>query len=167
MPHKKKITHKKSRMVMKPKRHRIIPQKPKDFQEFEYPVLEAYKDENGYYHNENAPAIVTEQTSYFIDHGTDWDIEKYEIFIRKTAQKLFPNENTKDHPFTQIESIVLTTKGWGRREKLYTSPPFLHSPHTLITGKPGMGKTVSIIHQIQPAKDIKRIYLNPKNGWKK
>lgn len=166
MSRKKKITHKKSRMVMKPKRHRIIPQKPKDFQEFEYPVLESYKDENGYYHNENAPAIVTEETSYFIDHGTDWDIEKYETFIREKAKKLFPKEPTEHYPFSQIESIVLISQGWGRREKLYTSPPFLGT-NSLIIGNPGMGKTVSSLQKLNPVYGQRIIYIDPKNGWKK
>lgn len=166
---------------MKPKKPNIIPTvlkkpktralKPEEFQEFEYPVLEAYQDENGYYHNENAPAIITEQTSYFIEHGVDWDKETYETFIRNTAQKLFPNDEINSYPFTQIESLVLTSKGWGRREKLYLSPPYtgaFRSPHTLIMGKPGSGKTVILdpranLFQKYQAQTV--IYLDPKTGY--
>lgn len=154
-------------VLKKPKTRAL---KPEEFQEFEYPVSEAYQDENGYYHNENGPAIVTEQTSYFINHGVDWDKETYETFIRNTAQKLFPNDEINNYPFTQIESLVLTTKGWGRREKLYLSPPFagsFKSPHTLIMGSPGSGKTVffdPLAKYLQQTQGQTIIYLDPKTS---
>lgn len=83
------------------------------------PILESYKDENGNYHNDNGPAIITETEVYFVTHEEEWENPKYEAYIYKIAKELFPDEDLTHHSFDQIESIVLTSKGWGNRQKLH------------------------------------------------
>lgn len=82
------------------------------------PILESYKDDEGNYHAENYPAIITEDNVYFLNHGKDWDDQKYENYIREKAANLYSDENTAQYTFSQMESIILTTLGWGSRKKL-------------------------------------------------
>ena len=78
-------------------------------------IIEMFQDENGKYHNDNGPAIITKTAVYFINHGHDWSTEKYENFIRKLATELYPEQDLTEVPFTQIESIIMTEKGWGEK----------------------------------------------------
>lgn len=78
-------------------------------------IIEMFQDENGKYHNDNGPAIITETAVYFINHGHDWSTEKYERFIRNLAFELYPEQHLAEAPFTQIESIIMAEKGWGEK----------------------------------------------------
>lgn len=71
-----------------------------------------FKDEEGKYHNDNGPAIITKTGVYFISHGHDWLPQRYENFIRELAVKLYPEQDLPLVPFTQLESIIMAEKGW-------------------------------------------------------
>lgn len=88
---------------------------------YAYPptIISSTKDENGNYHNDNGPAIITPDNVYFITHGHDWSEQKYETYIRELAKTLYPDMKTETAPFIQLESIILTSQGWGQRITLF------------------------------------------------
>lgn len=88
---------------------------------YAYPptIISSTKDEHGNYHNDNGPAIITPDNVYFITHGHDWSEQKYETYIRELAKTLYPDMKTETTPFIQLESIILTSQGWGQRITLF------------------------------------------------
>lgn len=83
-------------------------------------IVSRKKDSSWRYHNNNGPAFITEDATYFLTHGEEWELEKYETFIKKQATQLLPNENLNDYPFTQLESIVYAVNNWPAHQ---TYPP--------------------------------------------
>lgn len=76
------------------------------------------RDKNGKYHNDDGPAYISETEVGFATHGKDWDKEKYQTYIIECLKEISPETDTTNIPFTQIESIVYSLKGWGRRKML-------------------------------------------------
>lgn len=81
-------------------------------------VLESNLDDLKMFHNDNGPAIITADNVYFIEHGIDWNDEKYETYIRQLFTEIASEIPSNEYPFNQIESIVLTSKGWGQRKRI-------------------------------------------------
>lgn len=81
-------------------------------------VLESNLDDLKMFHNDNGPAIITADNVYFIEHGIDWNDEKYETYIRQLFTEIASETTPNEYPFTQLESIVLTSKGWGQRKRI-------------------------------------------------
>lgn len=94
-------------------------QRMEDFYTHPQTILSSTKDEGGKLHNDNGPALITTDNVYFISHGRDWSEQKYEIYIRDLAKTLYPGMKTETAPFSQLESIVLASQGWGQRITLF------------------------------------------------
>lgn len=95
---------------------------PHLYNSFTSKIVTHHVDEEGYYHNENGPAIICEDAIYFAHHGLDWTDEEYKKYILKTAVSLLPQDSIQKLPFSQLESIILTHNCWGHRKLLLTTP---------------------------------------------
>lgn len=89
-----------------------------DFHILPKEIIESQKSSEGEYHSTTGPAIITENAVYFLKYGQDWDDETYTTYIEEKIQELIPGININDYVFSQLESLVLTLKGWGQRKKL-------------------------------------------------
>lgn len=87
-------------------------------QDFPSKVLKTRKDVKGSFHNNNGPAVITEDGVYFCEHGYDWTDEQYEKFIRTKIKQMKTGLNLKGIPPTQLASIVHTSENWGERKQL-------------------------------------------------
>lgn len=85
-------------------------------------IVSRKKDSLGRFHNDNGPALITDIATYFLTHEEEWELEKYETFIREQATQLLPNENLNGYPFNQLESIVYTLNNWPTRQTYPISP---------------------------------------------
>lgn len=95
---------------------------PHLYNSFSSRIITKHVDEEGYYHNDDGPAIICEDSVYFAHHGVDWTNEQYKKYILKTVKSLLPEEPIKTLPFSQLESIILTHNNWGHRKLLLSEP---------------------------------------------
>lgn len=80
-------------------------------------MAEVHLDSEEYPHNLKGPALVSPTgDSYYYTHGIQWSTEEYQNFIKREILILDKTIQIKDYPFSQLESIVLSSRGFGKRE---------------------------------------------------
>lgn len=101
---------------------------------------EVHLDADEYPHNLKGPAMVSPSgEAYYYTHGIQWDTETYQSFIKREILILDKTIKINDYPFSQLESIVLSEKGFGKRHIFKETIIFNGST------KGGSGKTKTLI----------------------
>lgn len=103
-------------------------------------MVEVHLDSEEYPHNLKGPALVSPTgEAYYYTHGIQWDTETYQNFIKREISILDPTVKINDYPFSQLESIVLSARGFGKRH-VFKETMVFSTP-----AKGGSGKTSTLV----------------------